>query len=77
MANLHREDVLAVLGPIDEILVAEIIATGATQRDLVEAQAWVAADDALMDDGRPLPEGRAGALVAVLRRIEAEEDEPQ
>ncbi|MGE0725428.1 MAG: hypothetical protein AB7O45_13710 [Alphaproteobacteria bacterium] len=73
--TMTRADVVAVLGAVDDALVAAIIATGATAEELVEAQAWIEADDTLMDEGRPLPAGGAGRLVEILSTIE-EDDEP-
>ncbi|MGJ3265634.1 MAG: hypothetical protein ACFE0R_20640 [Salinarimonas sp.] len=64
---LTREEVRAVAGPIDDITVAEIIATGATQEDLAEAQAWVENNEAMLNEGRRLPSGgRVGRLVDIL-----------
>jgi hypothetical protein len=63
---LLREDVISVLGPVDETIVAEIVATGATPEELAQAWAWVNSDDALIDEGRPLPSGRVQELVDIL-----------
>ncbi len=38
MTSLTREDVRAVLGPVDDILVAEILKTGASREELAEAR---------------------------------------
>ncbi|MBX4928184.1 hypothetical protein [Rhizobium binae] len=72
--TMTSDDVIAVLGPADETLVAEVIATGATQAELAEAFAWVNNDEALMSEGRHLPSGRVAALVDLLRSDEEEED---
>ncbi|MBY5368151.1 hypothetical protein HFO98_19740 [Rhizobium leguminosarum] len=64
--DLSSEDVIAVLGPVDETLVADILATGASVRDLAEAWAWVNADEALMNEGRRLPAGKVAELVDLL-----------
>jgi hypothetical protein len=70
---LTRERVAAVLGPVDDVLVAQIIGTGASEDELIEAYAWIAAEDALMNEGRALPTGRVGNLVRLLAELEAEE----
>jgi hypothetical protein len=70
---LTRERVTVVLGPVDDVLVTQIIATGASEEELIEAYAWVAAEDALMNEGRPFPSGRVGSLVRLLAELEAEE----
>jgi hypothetical protein len=67
-------DVIAVLGPADQTLVAEVIATGATQAELAEAFAWANNDEALLGEGRRLPTGRVAALVDLLSADEEEQD---
>ncbi|MCJ9670501.1 MULTISPECIES: hypothetical protein [unclassified Neorhizobium] len=71
--DLSSENVIAVLGPVDETLVADILATGASVRDLAEAWAWVNADEALMNEGRKLPTGKVAELVDLL---EIDDEEP-
>ncbi|TCA08322.1 hypothetical protein [Rhizobium leguminosarum] len=72
--TMTSKDVIAVLGPADETLVAEVIATGATQAELAEAFEWASNDEALMGEGRPLPTGRVAALVDLLS---SDEEEPE
>jgi len=60
------DDVIAILGPVDETLVAEVVATGAMQAELAEAFAWANNDEALISEGRPLPGGRTAALIDLL-----------
>jgi len=70
---LTREEVVSVLGPVDEEMVAEIIASGASLDELREAWAWTHADEALMGQGRPLPGTRVGKLIDLLEPHEDEE----
>ena len=63
---MTAQDVIAVLGPIDETKITEIIATGATPADLAEAWAWINNDEALINEGRPLPSGKVAELCALL-----------
>jgi hypothetical protein len=71
-----REDVKAVIGPVDEMILSEIIGMGATAEELAEAAAWVGNDEALINSGRPLATGRVGRLVELLaRESEDAEDE--
>lgn len=70
--TMTSDDVIAVLGPVDETLVAEVIATGATQAELAEALAWANNDEALIGEGRPLPTGKTAALVDLLVSEEEE-----
>jgi len=74
MSALTREEVIGALGRVDDITVAEIIATGATGEELAEAQAWVANDDLLLGSGHPRAAGRVGQLVDILVSIQ-EDDE--
>ena len=76
MATLTREHVVAVLGPVDDSLVAEILGTGASPEELAEAYAWFTNDEALMNAGRPLASSRVGRLIDILEAAEEDEDEP-
>jgi hypothetical protein len=76
MATLTREDVVAVLGTVDDSLVAEILGTGASPEELAEAYAWFTNDEALMNAGRPLASSRVGRLIDILEAAEEDEDEP-
>jgi hypothetical protein len=71
---LTRDDVLSVIGPADEILVTEIIATEATTEELAQAWAWVNNDEALINEGRALPSGRTAELVELLTPQSDEEE---
>lgn len=69
---LTRNDVLAALGPIDDLLVAEIIAMGATADELAQARAWTADD--LIAASKPLPSDRVGQVIQILERVEDDEE---
>ncbi len=75
MAALTLEAIERVLGPKDMTLAAEIIATGATEEELVEAHAWVVSDEGLVNDMRPFPAGRIALLIDILRPIEGVQEE--
>ncbi|HEX2147115.1 MAG TPA: hypothetical protein VHG11_05615 [Pseudorhizobium sp.] len=72
--TITRDEIRKVLGPVEDTFAAELAATGATAQELAEAWAWVNSDEALMNDGRPLPGARVAELVALL---ESEEDEEE
>jgi hypothetical protein len=60
--------VLSVIGPVDEIMITEIMATPAT---IDSAWAWINSDEALMNEGQPLPadgqpNGRTAELIDLL-----------
>jgi hypothetical protein len=63
-------EIVAVLGPVDETLIADILKTGATAQELSLAWTWIHADEALINQGRASPSGRAAELVGILESIE-------
>ena len=63
---MTRQDVVSVLGPVDNATIAEIIASGASLEELREAWAWAFGDEALMSQGRPLPGTRVAALIDLI-----------
>jgi hypothetical protein len=75
MTSLTRKDVVATLGPLDDSVVAEIIATGATPEELAQARAWLANDEALINSGKPLPTGRIADIIDILAAQEQDEEE--
>lgn len=70
---MRSEEITAILGPVDEALIAAIVQTGASAEEL--AQAWVCADDALIDQGRALSSGRVAERID-LPTTEDDHDEP-
>lgn len=75
MARVTRDDVIKSVGVVDDVTVARIIGTGATVDELAEARAWLANDEPLMNEGRPLAHGRARDLVDILTELEASEED--
>jgi hypothetical protein len=75
MTPLTRKDVIETIGDVDDVTVADIIATGATVQELSEAQAWVVNDEPLLNTGRPLPKGRIGQLIEIIAAKEQEEQQ--
>ncbi|MFU0507586.1 hypothetical protein [Pseudaminobacter sp. NGMCC 1.201702] len=63
---MTRKEALSVLGPTDEDTIAEIVSSGATVEELRTALAWLANDEALMGEGRPLPGTRVARLIDLL-----------
>lgn len=65
-APLTRDDLEAVLGPIDDEKAAAILATGASQEELVEAWTWAAGDsEPLAAAGKSLT-GRVADVYEIL-----------
>jgi hypothetical protein len=75
MRRITRDDAIKALGGADDVVIAQIIGTGATIDELAEAQAWMVNDEPLMNAGKPLPSGRVGELVEILEELEAAEDD--
>jgi len=66
MHPLTKEAIARVLGPVDDALAAELVATGATEEELCEAFAWVSNDEPLVNDLRPFPKDRVAAVIEIL-----------
>ena len=75
MANLTREQVIHIVGDIGDDRIMEIISTGATADELLEAFAWLTEDDYLGAElERPLA-GVVARLVDILTADEPDGDE--
>lgn len=72
--TMTREDVTAVLGPVDDTVIVEVLAVGATREELEEAFAWLNADDVLGRQLRRQPSGRVAELCEMLERQQQEMD---
>ncbi|MVA82556.1 hypothetical protein GOZ89_24425 [Agrobacterium vitis] len=70
------EDITAILGPIDDDLVAQIGKTGASPGELFEAWAWLNADEALASQGRSPSSGKVAELIALIEAAELDDDAP-
>src|SRR5262249_60451361 len=75
MTSPTHKDVMTMLGPLDDAVVAGIIATGATVEELAQARAWLTNDEALINSGKPLPSGRVADIIEIMAAQEQEEDE--
>ncbi|WP_352475551.1 MULTISPECIES: hypothetical protein [unclassified Mesorhizobium] len=70
---MTRDEIISVLGPVDDAVIADIAATDGTVQELREALAWIAADEALVNEGRPLPTARVATLIELLQGPDEEE----
>ncbi|MGO4835448.1 hypothetical protein AB4144_24660 [Rhizobiaceae sp. 2RAB30] len=64
--SLTRDEIVSLLGPVDDTTIAEVAETGATLQDLREALAWFHSDEAMMGKGRPLPGTQVASLIDIL-----------
>lgn len=64
--TITREEILSVLGPVDDEVVADVMATQASIEELREAWGWLHNDEVLLGAGRPLPGTRVGRLIDLL-----------
>jgi len=71
MSELTRDEILAAVHPIDDVVVAEIIATGANHDELVEACHFFA-KERKSKITHNVPDGRVGRVVSILERIRPE-----
>jgi hypothetical protein len=77
MQRLSRDDVSKVVSGADDVTIAQIIGTGATVEELAEAQAWLTNDEPMINDLRPLAQGRVRQLVDILSELEQDGDDEE
>ena len=77
MRRITRDDVTKAIGGADDVTIAQMIGTGATVDELAEAQAWLANDEPMINDLRPLAHGRVRDLVDILSELEQDGDEEE
>ena len=71
--RLTREETRAHIGPADDAALAEILQMGADRAELNEALAWIENDEAMLNEGRPIPQGRVARLVEILKTRDEED----
>jgi hypothetical protein len=72
MSELSRDEVIAIVGPLSDIVVAEIIGTGITREELVAAHTRVVTDRRTHDHGPRLKPGPFSKVVELLERLHLE-----
>ena len=70
---LTRQEMRALMGPADDVTLTGLVELGATRAELLEALAWVENDEALLNEGKPMPSGRVAAVVEILKARDEEE----
>lgn len=69
---LTRDQVIEICGRLDDMRIANIIATGASQKELTEARVWLGADDYMRSALQRTVTGRVARLVEILKADEVE-----
>ena len=67
------EEVLGIVGPLDDSVLMRIVETEATPAEVLEAFTWASADDQI---GTELEHGPRGAVARVYEILKREEPEP-
>lgn len=70
MTDLTREKIIEIVGPLEDDQVAAILATGATDADVMEAFAWLSEDEYL---GNVLQRPMRGVVAEVYEILQADE----
>jgi hypothetical protein len=69
-----REEIRALLGSTDDATLTSILELAASRAELIEAQAWIENDEAMLNEGRASPSGRVARIIELLReQIDTEE----
>jgi hypothetical protein len=72
VTKLTYDEIVSALGPVDDLTVTQILATGASSEEFVRARAWLANDEAPINEGDPLASGRVAQLIDILETLESE-----
>lgn len=62
---MTRDDMESIIGPVDNQMAVEILAVGATEQELAQALFWMNADEALVNEGHPMPTGKVAQLIEI------------
>jgi len=73
--TLTHQEVINILGHYDDVRVMEIIETGATAAELVEAKLWLSGDKRCLGDEQPLRPAIVNELFEILSIEDPEWDE--
>ena len=68
MTELSHDEVVEIFGPLSDVIIAEIIATGISKEDLAAARERVVRDRKAHNPGPPLEPGPFALVVDILER---------
>jgi hypothetical protein len=69
VSEISRDDVITQLGALNDITVAEIIATGATLEQLQLARVEIMSDEKGTNPATRLPHGPVGRVIDIVERV--------
>ena len=75
MSELTADAVRRIVGRLDEGRLIEILKTGASEEELIEAFEWLYSDDALAKSRHHAPDSKVALLRDILNRHETAIDE--
>jgi len=73
--ELDRDQVIHVLGPIDDDTILRIIETGASKAQLLEARERLERPGEVAEETRHTPSGLVGDIIEIVRSAEPEWDD--
>ena len=62
-----------IVGDLDDAIISNILQTGATEDEVLEAFLWTTSDEELGNEVERLPHGTVGAVYEILQSEEPEE----
>ena len=74
LQSATASEIIAIVGHLDDSVIARILATGATATEVLEAVIWATADDQI---GTELRHGRSGIAGEVYEILMQEEPDPE
>jgi hypothetical protein len=71
----NADEIRKIVGDLDDDIVTNILHTGATEGEVLEAFLWTTSDEELGNEVERLPHGTVGAVYEILKSQEPEPDE--
>jgi hypothetical protein len=69
------DEIRKIAGDVDDDVVSNIMSSGATESEVLEAFLWTTSDEELGNEVERLPHGAVGAVVEILRAQVPEADQ--
>ena len=70
-------EIVDILGPVEDAVLLEILKTGASAAEVLEAFTWASADDQIGTELERGPRAAVTRVYEILKREEPEENEPR